>query len=79
MHPECRSVGSVHWAVEKMFAQTEMTYGKSRVIMVDIKILLFFFSLGGKEENFEGYCRYDRPSSIYIYIYIGSGARSEDT
>ena len=35
-----------------MFAQTEMTYGKSRVIVVDIEIL--FSSRGAKEENFKG-------------------------
>ena len=69
MHPECRSVGSVHWAVEKMFAQTEMTYGKSRVIMVDIKILLSFFPEEEKRRILRAIVGMIDPV-VYIYIYI---------
>ena len=70
----------MHWAVEKMFAQTEMTYGKSRVIMVDIKILLSFFPEEEKRRILRAIVGMIGPVVyIYIYIYIGSGARSEDT
>ena len=34
----CRNVRSVLWAVEKAPAQTDVTYGKSRVIIVISKV-----------------------------------------
>ena len=53
-----------------------MMYDKSEVIVVILKSSF----LPKKQERriLRGYCRYDRPSSMYLYIYVGSGAQSED-
>ena len=65
------------WAVKKIFVQTEMTYGKSNVIVVDIEILIFF--LRRKRGEFRGAIIGMIGPVVYIYIYIGPGAWSEDT
>ena len=52
VHPGCRNVRSVLRTVEKMPAQTEMTYGKIGVIAIISKSSFFFQR--AKEENFEG-------------------------
>ena len=72
----CRSVRRMHCAVEKVPVQTEMMYDKNRVIVVISKSSF----LPEEQERIisMGYCRNDKPSSIYIYIYIGLGAQSED-
>ena len=72
----CRSVKSMRWIVKMVPAQTEMMYDKSGVIVVILKSSF----LPKKQERriLRGYCRYDRPSSTYLYIYVGSGAQSED-
>ena len=62
----CRSIRSVHWAVEKVPAQIGMTYDKSRKIVVISKS--FFLPEEQKKRIWRNYCRNDRPNSIYIYI-----------
>ena len=51
------------WAVEKTPAQTEVTYGKSRVIVVISKSS--FFPEEQKRRILRGYCRDDRPKNVY--------------
>ena len=60
---ECRSVRSMRWAVKKVLALTKMMYNKSGVIVVILKS--FFLSEEQKRRISRGYCRNDRPSSIY--------------
>ena len=59
----CRNVRSVHWAVKKAFAQTEVMYNKSRVIVVISKSS--FLPKEQKMRILRGYCRDDRLSSMY--------------
>ena len=59
----CRNVRSVHWAVKKAFAQTEVMYNKSRVIVVISKSS--FLPKEQKMRISRGYCRDDRLSSMY--------------
>ena len=67
VHLGFRSVRSGHWAVEKVAAQTEMTYDKSRVIKALLKYS--FLSEEQKRRILRGYCRVIGPI-VYIYIYI---------
>ena len=62
----CRNVRSVLWAVEKVPAQTDVTYGKSRVIIVISKSS--FFPEEQKRRISRGYCRDDRPRNVYWVI-----------
>ena len=71
-----RSVRNVRWAVEKMPAQKGMICDKVRDHCGDVEILLS--SRGAREENFKGYYKGVRPSDIYVYVYIGPKAQSED-
>ena len=59
----CQNVRSVRWAVKKAFAQTEVMYDKSRVIVVISKSS--FLPEEQKRRISRDYCRDDRPSSIY--------------
>ena len=71
----CRSVRSVHWAVEKVPAQTEMAYDKGKVIVVISNSS--FLPEEQKRRIFRGYCRNGRP--ISVYIYIRPRVQSDDT
>ena len=66
----------MRWAVKKVPIQTEMMYDKSRVIVL---ILKSSFPPEEQERRIsKGYYRYDRSTSVYIYIYVRPGAQSED-
>ena len=60
--PECQGIRSMRWAIEKIPKQTEVMCGRSRVIVVSIKILLF--SVEQKRGILRGYCGDNRPRSI---------------
>ena len=70
VHPLCRNVRSVLWIVEKTLAQTEVTYGKSRVIVVISKSSFF---PRGKRGEFRGAI----VGMIGPRMYIGPWALSE--
>ena len=53
-------------AVKKVPAQIEMMYDKNGVIVVILKSL--FLPKKQDRRILRGYCRYDRPSSMYLYI-----------
>ena len=60
---KCQSVKSVRWAAKKASAQTEVMYGKGRVVAAISKS-----SFSPKEQKrgiLRGYCRDVRPSRIY--------------
>ena len=59
----CQNVRSVRWAVKKAFAQTEVMYNKSRVIVVISKSS--FLPKEQKMRISRGYCRDDRLSSMF--------------
>ena len=61
-HLRCRNIKSVCWATKKVFAQTEVMYGKSRVV-VELKS-----SILPEEQKtgiLRGYCLDVRLSRIY--------------
>ena len=67
----CRNVRSVRYAVKKVPAQTKMMYDKNGVIVVISKSS---FLLEEQERRIlKGYCRYNRPSSIYLCICWAGG------
>ena len=59
----CQSVKSVHWATKKAYMQTEVMYGKSRVVVAISKS--FFLLEEQRRGILIGYCRDVRPSKIY--------------
>ena len=65
-HLGCRSVKSVRWAIKKVLAQTKMMYDESKVIVVISRSS--FLPEEQERRISKGYCRYDRPSSINLYI-----------
>ena len=68
----CRNVRSVRWAVKKVPTQIKMKYDKSRVIVVISKSS--FLPEEQERRISRGYCRYDRPNNLYLYIYmLGQG------
>ena len=60
----CRSVRSVCWAVEKVPAHIGMMHDKSGVIVVTSKSS--FLPEEPKRRISKGYCRGNRPSSMYL-------------
>ena len=73
---ECQSIKSMRWAVKKIPVQMVMRCDKVRGHCSDIKILLS--SRGAREENFKGAIVGVLGSTMYIYVYIGPEAQSED-
>ena len=59
----CQSVKSVHWATKKAFAQTNVMYGKSRVVVAISKSS--FLQEEQKKGISRGYYRDVRLSRIY--------------
>ena len=59
----CQNVRSVRWAVKKAFAQIEVMYDKSRVIVVMSKSS--FLPEEQKRRISRGYCRDHRLSTMY--------------
>ena len=53
-----------------------MMCNKGEIIVVTSKS--FFLPKEPKRRILKGYCKGDKPSGIYIYVYIGPGAQSED-
>ena len=60
----------MHWAVKKVSAQAEMMHNKSGAIVVKSKSSFLPEELERRISR--GYCKGDRPSSVYIYI-LGRG------
>ena len=67
----CQSVRSMHWVVKKVPVQVEMMYDKSGAIVVTSKSSFLLKELN--ERILRGYCRGDRPSSMYLGIYWVGG------
>ena len=61
----------MRWAVKKVPAQAEMMHDKSGAIVVTLKS--FFLPEELERRISRGYCRGDRPSSMYLCIYWAGG------
>ena len=56
----------MRWAVEKILAQTKMTYDNSRVIVVISKSSFFLRNKERERRRISrGYCRDGRPRIVY--------------
>ena len=67
----CQSVRSMYWAVKKVPVQVEMMYDNSGAIVVTSKSS--FLLKEPKRRILRGYCRGDRPNSMYLGIYWVGG------